>query len=254
MYRGKTFMAWVGARGGSKGLPNKNIRLMAGKPLIYWCIKAAQESGIFESIRVNSDSADILNTVDSFHFDKFWGQLRPTELAQDNSLIADAISNGLRRLFCKKTDYVFLIQPTSPLLRPSSIKNAADYIIDKDADMVVGVHPVKDPSIVIKPLPDDLSLKDWYPKEFRDKNRQELPTAYRINGYIYVAKWQLFAERRDWWLSQIYAFIMDKNEDIDIDDLRDFQLAEMVLKERLCYKEKTHLLKYIQSVMKGLWG
>jgi len=248
MYRGKTFIAWVGARGGSKGIPNKNIRLMAGKPLIYWCIKAAQESGIFEKILVNSDSDKIIKVAFECGVA---AQKRPSELAQDNSLVADALVESLSLVRgITKTDYVFLIQPTSPLLRASSIKNAADYIIDKDADMIIGVHPVKDPSIVIKPLPDDLSLKGWYPKEFRDKNRQELPTAYRINGYIYAAKWEVFAERRDWFEQNVLAFIMDSSDDVDIDCLRDFQLAEMVLKERLCYNEKTHFWEFIKQCLK----
>ena len=248
-------MAWIPARGGSKGLPDKNIRLMADKPLIYWCIKAAKESGIFDEncIVVNTDSIRIGHIA--YQNDAIF-QYRPESLAQDNSLVADALVESLPRLekvYDRKFDYVFLMQATSPLVRPSSIKLAADCIIDKDADMVVGVHPVKDPSIVVKPLPLDLSLKDWYPKEFRDKNRQDLPAAYRINGYIYAAKWEVFAERRDWWESKIFAYIMDKSDDIDIDCLRDFQLAEMVLKERLCYKEKTHFWRYISSAIRGLW-
>ena len=249
-YRNKTFLGWVGARGGSKGIPNKNIHLMAGKPLIYWCIKAAQNSGIFKDIIVNSDSNEILTIAQKYDARP---QRRPAELAKDNSLVADALADSLPRLDYR-CDYIFLIQPTSPLLRPSSIKLAADYIIDKNADMIVGVHPVKDASIVVKPLPENLSLKGWYPKEFRDKNRQDLPTAYRINGYIFTAKWEVFAKRRDWWTSNIYAFLMDRNDDIDIDDLRDFQLAEMVLKERLNWKEeKTPLRTYIKSWIRELW-
>ena len=228
MRGGKSFLAVIPARGGSKGIPNKNIKDFCGKPLIQWCIESAKKSGVFDRIIVNSDSDKILAVAAKCGVDV---QPRPAELATDTALVADVMVNSLLRLD-KKYDYVQLIQATSPGVRPFQIRDAADMILgsppyeNKNADMVIGVHRHKDPTIVVKELPDDLSLRNWYPKQFKDKNRQDLPPAYRINGYIYLAKWDVWVNRKDYWKTDIYAYICDEHDDIDIDNKWDWSVAE----------------------------
>lgn len=226
-----SFLAVIPARGGSRGIPNKNIKDFCGKPLIQWCIESAKKSGVFDRIIVNSDSDRILKVAEKCKVDT---QKRPARLAQDNSLVADAIVDCLTRLD-ERYDYVQLIQPTSPGVRPGQIQAAAgliegrppfDFWRDKDIDMVIGVHRYKDPTIVVKEMPSDLCLKDWYPDEFKDKNRQDLPPAYRINGYIYLAKWDVWIKRMDYWKTNIYAYICDDHDDIDIDTKWDWNVAE----------------------------
>ncbi|OGM79613.1 hypothetical protein A2197_01245 [Candidatus Woesebacteria bacterium RIFOXYA1_FULL_48_16] len=231
MRGGKSFLAVIPARGGSKGIPNKNIKDFCGKPLIQWCIESAKDSGVFDRIVVNSDSGKILAVAAKCGVD---GQLRPAELATDAALVMDVMVNSLLRLG-EKYDYVQLIQATSPGIRPAQICSAADMILglppfeqwkDKNADMVIGVHRYKDPTIVVKEVPDDLCLRGWYPNQFKDKNRQDLPPAYRINGYIYLAKWDVWVNCKDYWKTNIYAYFCDEYDDIDIDSKWDWSVAE----------------------------
>ena len=221
----------IPARGGSKGIPNKNIKDFCGKPLIQWCIEAAKKSGVFDRIIVNSDSDKILAVAAKCGVDT---QKRPVELATDTALVADVMVNSLL-LLGEKYDYVQLIQATSPGLRPVQIQATAAMIQglppfenwkDKNVDMIIGVHRHADPTIVVKSIPTDMCLKNWYPKRFKDKNRQDLPPAYRINGYIYLAKWQVWTHRLDYWKTNIYAYICDEHDDIDIDTKWDWSIAE----------------------------
>src|SRR3990167_2128914 len=124
MRGGKSFLAVIPARGGSKGIPNKNVKDFCGKPLIQWSIEAAKDSGVFDRIIVNSDSDKILAVAAKCGADV---QPRPAELASDTSLVADVMVNSLLRLG-EKYDYVQLIQATSPGLRPAQIQGAARKI------------------------------------------------------------------------------------------------------------------------------
>jgi len=222
MFGGKRFLAVIPARGGSKGIKDKNLKKFCGKPLIYWSIKTAQKSGVFDRIIVNSDSSEILALAEKYGAEP---QQRPAELADDKALVADAMVDCLHRLDCKY-DYVQLIQATSPGLRPLQIKCAAQFILDKNADFVIGMHEFRDPTIVVKPIPPDLCVTGWYPEKFKNKNRQDLPAAYRVNGYIYLGKWEVWAKRKDYWKTKIYAFICDTYDDIDIDTKYDWEIAE----------------------------
>lgn len=246
----------IPARGGSKGIPNKNVKDFCGKPLIQWCIESAKDSGVFDRIIVNSDSAKILDVARKCGVDT---QDRPPELATDKALVADVMVNSLERLD-RKYDYVQLIQATSPGLRPKQIQGAAAMIRgmlpfenwkDKEIDMVIGVHRYRDPTIVVKPLPTDFCVRDWYPNEFKDKNRQDLPSAFRINGYIYLAKWDVWAKRLDYWKTNVYAYICDEHDDIDIDTKWDWEVAEA--RFRAAGKHKPSWGRICHRVLKRLW-
>ena len=247
----------IPARGGSKGIPNKNIKDFCGKPLIQWCIESAKKSGVFDRIIVNSDSAKILDIARKCGVDV---QGRPAELATDHTLVADVMVDSLLRLD-RKYDYVQLIQATSPGLRPAQIQGAAAMMrglppfecwADKDVDMIIGVHRHNDPTIVVKPVPADCCVKDWYPEEFKDKNRQDLPYAYRINGYIYLAKWDVWVKRKDYWKTNIYAYICDEHDDIDIDTKWDWQVAEA--RFRAAGKGKPSWRRVCRRILKRMLG
>ena len=116
MYKEKKILAIIPARGGSKGLPNKNIKCMNGKPLIYWTIKRAQESKYIDNIFVSTDSAAIANICVQ-QCNQNIDQLRPLELAQDSTSSADVIRYTIEYLESKNQtyDYMILLEPTSPL-------------------------------------------------------------------------------------------------------------------------------------------
>jgi CMP-N-acetylneuraminic acid synthetase len=129
-------------------------------------------------------------------------------------------------------DYVQIIEPTAPLLEGSIIKDAANFLTDHKADMVVSVCPTGAPNGIVGEIPDSLSLRGFVPKELRRKNRQQVKTRYQLNGMIYVGKWDIFYCNKDWWDTNIKAFIMDKDAHVDINDPTDFQLAEWILAKR----------------------
>jgi len=231
MYRNNSFIAVIPARAGSKRLPRKNMRLIVGKPLIYWSIKAAKESGIFDEIVVMSDGVQILdfarkNGVNAYP--------EPTKLAADDSYVGVAIKEMLSPVE-DSYDYVQLIEPTNPLIRPAMIKNAVDFLLDKDADFVIGMCDVGCPCGVAKALPFDLCVTDWWPDELFGKRTQDCKSAYKVSGSIYVGKWDLFVKdaMRTYWKSKIYAFVHDKYDSVDVDDKWDLQHAEIILQSRL---------------------
>jgi len=226
VFKEKTMLAMVLARGGSKGLKDKNIRPFLGHPLIAWCIKAAQDSEVFDLIVAYSDSPKILETAREYGAETIE---EPPALAADNVFITPAIQDLLVKVEKRwgRYDYVQLLQPTNPGVTSFQIRAAANQLISmRNGDMILGIHQYHDPTIVVKSLPWNHSLRGWYPQRFKGKNRQEVPPAYRINGYIYLAKWDVWASGMDYLKSDIYAYVCHPEDDIDINTLYDFELAE----------------------------
>lgn len=231
MYRGRTFLCIIPARGGSKRLKNKNILPLNGKPLISWVIKAAQDSRIIDRLIVSTDSEKIAATASRYGAEV---QPRPAELATDTSPVGDTMMYALSEIEKedKRYDYVLLLEATSPLTTNKDIKKAIKLLFKKDADMVISVCKSRTPLGASKPLPEDHSLKGFLPKELRLKRSQDHPQAYQLNGAIYLAKWEIFAEAHDFYEQDVYAYISPEDEFIDINDEIDFKLAEAILAGR----------------------
>jgi len=239
MEKEKTKLCVMLARGGSKGVPGKNIQLMLGKPLIYYTIKAVQESGVFDRFILSTDSQEIADIAKGYGVEVPF--LRPKELAQDDSSSLDGIEHALKWIEKndKRYDYVQYIFPTLPLRTHEDIRGGIDLLIAKKADMVIGVSEANHLSCLINVLPDDHSMKGFIKPESWGKNRQQLAREYWINGAIYVGKWDIFYEKRPWYEQNTFAYIMPPERSIDIDLPIDFKLAELLLKEQ----EKSVILK-----------
>jgi len=197
------------ARGGSKGIPNKNLKLLRGKPLIYYTIKAVQDSGVFDRFILSTDSQEISVVAKRYGVEVPF--LRPEELAKDDSPALDAIEHALKWIVRTAKDIC------------SGIK----VLFEKNADMVISVCQTSHPPYWSNVLPDDHSLKGFIKPEHL-RNRQEVPVTYRLNGAIYVAKWDVFYEKRNWYEQNTYAYIMPVERSVDID----FKLAELLLREQ----------------------
>ena len=228
MYKDKKFIAIIPARGGSKGIKNKNIVLLRGKPLIAYTIEAAKESRIFDEILVSTDSTEIARVATKYGANVPF--MRPTELSTDSASSIDVIVHTLSYFIENGTnfDYFVLLQPTSPLRTSSDIINAAQLAFEKDANSVVSVCEMEHSPLWCNVLPLDLSLSNFLKKEW-DKPRQELPTYYRINGAIYIAKVDYFLRTRDFYGEKSFAYIMPRERSVDIDELIDLKLAEVLL-------------------------
>lgn len=228
MYRGVSFLGFIPARAGSKGIRSKNIRPLAGKPLVVHTIQAAKESGIFDCLVVSTDGKEIAEIASEAGAEVPF--LRPSELATDEARGIDALHHALQWFEERgaKYDCVMCLQPTSPLRSAADIVAAADLLLARGAEAIVSVSPVEHHPWWSNVLPEDGCMKDFL-KPGIPANRQELPAYYRLNGAIYLARWD-FIRNRDSWLGPCtYAYIMPRERSVDIDEEIDFKIAEVLL-------------------------
>jgi CMP-N,N'-diacetyllegionaminic acid synthase len=227
MYKNKSFLAIIPARGGSKRLPRKNILNLAGKPLIAWSIEAGLNSEYIDKVIVTSDDDEILEISRKFGADII---KRPDELASDTATTFDAIKHTVENL--KKYDYIVLLQPTSPLRKEEHIDQAIELLKEKNADAIVSVCEMDHSPLWSNILPEDLSMKNFLREEVLNKRSQDLEKYYRINGAIYICKTEKLLENKGFFLKEnIFAYIMDRNSSIDIDEEIDFKIVKALLGE-----------------------
>jgi len=229
MYNGKTFLAIIPARGGSKRLPNKNILPLAGKPMLLWTIESAMQSKYLDEIILSTDSDDIIKVVENY---KIKTIKRPLELASDTAKTVDVVNHVIENIN-KEYDFIVLLQPTSPLRTSNHIDEAIEQLIKLNADAIISVTEVDHSPLWCNILPESLSMENFISEDIKHKRSQDLPKFYRLNGAIYICKTKKFIEEDTFFLQEnVYAYIMDKKSSIDIDEELDFKLAEIILKEK----------------------
>lgn len=229
----KSILCLILARGGSKGVPGKNIKELNGKPLIYYTIKSIHDAAVYDRVVLSTDSSEIAQVAKEYGVDVPF--VRPADLAGDTTNASDVIVHALKwlELNGEKYDYVQYIFPTAPLRTADDLLGGLSVLLEQNADMVISVCPTDHPAQWMNTLPEDHSLKDFIKPEFRQKNRQFLPPTYRINGCIYVGKWSIFYNKLDWLDQNTIAYIMPPERSIDIDSALDFKYAELLIRERL---------------------
>ena len=226
MFYDHRIIAIIPARSGSKGLPDKNIRILNGKPLIAYSIIQAQEAGIFDEIFLSTDSQEYANIAMQYGANVPF--LRSDELASDSASTWDCVKEALEQYHTigKEYDIVVVLQPTSPLRTARDIINAIKKMVRTNADSVVSVCEADHSPLWYNTLPENQSLKGFVRPEIMSKTRQELPTFFRINGAIYAVSTSYFLRRQNIYDGNSFAYIMPKERSIDIDTLFDFSLAE----------------------------
>ncbi|MGJ0290678.1 acylneuraminate cytidylyltransferase family protein [Aliarcobacter cryaerophilus] len=229
MYKDKTFLAIIPARGGSKRLPRKNVLDLCGKPLIAWSIKAGLNSKYIDKVVVSSDDDEILNISSNFGAETI---KRPVELASDAATTFDAIKHTIENI--QKYDYIVLLQPTSPLRDAKHIDEAIELLEEKQADAVVSVCEMDHSPLWSNTLPQDGSMKGFLRDEVLNKRSQDLEKYYRLNGAIYICKTEKLLENKSFFLKDnIFGYIMDKKSSVDIDEEIDFIIAKSIKKENI---------------------
>ena len=226
MIDGKNILAVILARGGSKRLPGKNILDLAGKPLIAWSIEAGLNSKYIDKVVVSSDSDQILN------ISKKYGTKivkRPSALASDTATSFDAIKHTID-IRDEKFDFVILLQPTSPLRNNGHIDEALELLIKKNADAIISVTETDHSPLWADTLPKDRSMVNFLKNGVLNKRSQDLVKHYRINGAIYICRTEKLLEEKSFFLKgNIYAYQMDRESSVDIDEKIDFQLANLII-------------------------
>ena len=225
MYKNKTFLAIIPARGGSKRLPRKNVLDLNGKPLIAYSIEAGLDSSYIDKVVVTSDDDEILT------ISKKYGAVtinRPNELASDTATTFDAIKHTVDN--CEKYDYIVLLQPTSPLRNEKHIDEAVELLESKKSNAVVSVCEMEHSPLWSNTLDESLSMAGFFKSEVVDIRSQDLDKYYRLNGAIYICKTEKLLEEKSFFLKEnIYAYVMDRENSIDIDEEIDFKIAEVIL-------------------------
>ena len=222
-------IAIIPARSGSKGLSDKNIKPLVGKPLLAYSIEAALESNMFDTVMVSTDSTIYSEISKEYGADVPF--LRSDKASSDTASSWDAVEEVLAgyKKMGREFDCFMLLQPTSPLRSAQNIIEAFDELKRKNANSIISLCEVDHPPMQCNVLPESLSLDGFIRKDAKSKRRQDLPTYYRFNGAIYLSKVNYFLEDHDIYRSRCYAYIMNKRDSIDIDDEYDFAMAETIM-------------------------
>lgn len=234
MLKSKKTLGVITARGGSKGIPGKNIKLLCEKPLIAYTIEAALASRFLTKCIVSTDSKEIAEISKKYGVDVPF--LRPTELAQDKSrsmAVVQHALNWLKQNQGEEYDYLMILQPTSPLRTARDIDECIKKIIDTKADSVMSMVELTNFSLEkIKKIKDDVILpfddnnqegKQSIPRQFLDK-------AYRRNSAIYLTKVDLIM-KGDLFGKISRPYIMPMERSVDINEPADLELAEFYFKK-----------------------
>lgn len=222
-------IAIIPARSGSKGLKDKNIKLLGGKPLMAYTLEAAIGSGCFAEIHVSTDSPEYAKIAMSFGGSVPF--LREESLAGDTAGSWDVVKMVLDRYekSGQTFDTVALLQPTSPLRTAEDIQNGYALMAEKKANMIVAVCPAEHSPLWMNTLPENRSMDGFLDMERLAKGRQGLPSYYRINGALYLARTDFIRQQTNYYQAGTYAYIMGKRESVDIDDAQDFAWAQYLL-------------------------
>jgi len=225
MYRGKTFLAIIPARGGSKRLPRKNVLALNGEPLIAYSIEAGLNSKYIDKVIVTSDDDEILNISKKLGVNTI---RRPAELASDTAATFDAIKHIIENT--NTYDYIVLLQPTSPLRNENHIDEAIELLEAKGGDSVISVCEMDHSPLWSNTLDDSFSMSGFLKDEVLNKRSQDLEKYYRLNGAIYICKTDKLLEEKSFFLKKnIFAYVMSRKSSVDIDEKIDFEIAKILM-------------------------
>ena len=226
MIFGKTVLALTPARGGSKGLPGKNIRPMCGKPLLAYSIEVARASQYIDHIVVSTDSDSIARVAEEYGANV---SMRPAHLASDTALVADVIHDLVDRLDAD-FDYMVILEATSPLRTVALVDRCIDQIVSSGADSVATFsHADPPPTRLWKIDGDEVrtyldNVNPWLPRQQQDE-------AYFMNGLVYAFDLRAFLDSGS---NSVFfgkrAAVVTEGISVDIDTLNDFLLAEQIMR------------------------
>ncbi len=227
MIRGRKIIALIPARGGSKGIKDKNIVLLKGKPLIQYSIDAAKNSKYIDRIIVSTDSKKIAEVAKSLGAEVPF--LRPVELASDNSKTIEVVLHAVHWLEDNQSSYdaLVLLQPTQPLRTSGDIDDAIEKYLNNGENSLVSVCKVSDNPILIRTIDDSGLLVNLLDRNSTIR-RQDMPEYYKVNGAIYINKIENLKVETSF-NDNTVPYIMREDHSVDIDDISDLDMAEWIM-------------------------
>ncbi|MBF0099353.1 MAG: acylneuraminate cytidylyltransferase family protein [Desulfobacterales bacterium] len=215
----------IPARGGSKGILSKNLREMAGHPLISWVITKAKQSAYIDRLILSSEDQHIIETAKRYGIEIPF--IRPQSLARDESTISEVILHALDVI--SGFDYVVCLQPTTPLVIPEDIDGCIQKCISNKAPACVTVtSPNKSPYWMCFLSANDQILP-LLGQDYFKKRRQELPNVYIPNGAVYIAQCDWFFNNKSFYSHETIGYVMPNERSIDIDTEMDLVICEGIL-------------------------
>ncbi len=228
----KKILGVITARGGSKGIPRKNIKDLGGKPLIAYTIEACKDSKLITHLILSSDDKEIINVARQYNVDVPF--VRPKELAEDTTKHLPVLQHAVQFMEDKlgiKFDYVVNLQPTSPFRLPEDVDGCIEKLSETNADSALAMvevddnHPIKMKKIV------DGRVLPFSVPEPEGMRRQEFPPAYKRSGAVYVFQRNNLLEKNREYGDDLVAYIVPKERSIDIDNELDWIKAEYMIKK-----------------------
>jgi len=224
-------LAVIPARGGSRGVPRKNVRLVCGKPLIAYTIEAALDSKLINRVVVSTEDEEIAEISK-----KYGAKVisRPQELAQDDTPSLPVFQHAISHLE-EMEDYhpeiIVILQPTSPLRIAEDIDRAIERFLEVEPDSIASVCEVEHPTHWMYTLVKN-KLKPLIKDEEKVIRRQDAPKVYRLNGAVFVTRREIIMKEDRVLGRDTGAYIMPPERSVDIDTELDFKLAELLMRER----------------------
>ncbi len=233
MINNKKVLAIIPARGGSKGLPGKNIRKLCGLPLIAWPINAALESSFIDKVIVTTDDEQIALIAKNKGAEVPF--LRPKEYAEDKSPSSDAILHALN--FCEKYekyDYLVLLEPTSPLTESKDIDGALKLLHQSNYLSIVGIADTEDshPEFCIE-ISEDNRITPYQKDGFEaPRRRQDLSSVYSFDGSLYISDVDTYKKYKTFYHDATLGYLCEPWKKFEIDTLIDFLVVETIMKNK----------------------
>lgn len=222
-------IALIPARGGSKGVKRKNLRDVAGRPLLQHAVDAARQSKHIREIYLSSEDEDILAAG---------GRIgcklvrRPDALARDESTANDVVLDFFAQIPLSDDDLIVYLQPTSPLRTAAHIDAALQAMEFAKADGAVSVMELEKSPYKSFRLDEQGRLESLFGEKYSNHNRQQLPKTYMPNGAIYIFRKKFFLDRGGFPSDGSIPYIMSKRDSIDIDEEGDLELATRIMEQR----------------------
>lgn len=227
---GPRIMGLITARGGSKGIPRKNVIPLMGRPLISYTIKTALDSGVLDRLIVSTDDDEIAEVS------RTWGAetpfMRPASLSGDLDPSYPVVVHALEWMAEHegyRPDYVLLMQATSPLRTTEDLLRSVEIANANDADAVISVYQPKQHPLWMFELTDDGRFADFDPASRELTRRQSLKPLYMLSGSIYLVKRDVIMRQDNFYTDRTFALVVPRERSTDIDTMLDVRIVELTM-------------------------
>lgn len=233
MYKNKTFLAIIPARGGSKGLPGKNIKELCGKPLIAWSIETGLTSKYLDEVMVSTDCQNIADIAKQYGASVPF--FRPDYLASDTAISFDVVKHTIdyyKNELNREFDYIILLEPTSPLREEDDIDNMIEKIIKNEDkfDSIVSMGEVHEHPSIMKKIVNKNYLNNYCEELELKSRRQDNDEAYFPYGVAYIVKIDSLLNEKTFYTKRNTFFEIKRYQCYEIDDVYDFLAIENIMK------------------------